>query len=244
MSIKRPTAVVVAGVFQLALGAYGVLDALSTLLGGGGLAALQQLGAVKTTLFDPKELLGYLNEHLPNLVPVLVAESVASGLLSVLMIVSAVGLFRMRPWARSVTLVYAAISAVLCLVEAGCVVAYLVPALQGFGEICRQQSPREGGDVLAFIFTATGYGTAAGVLLGLLYPLLIFVLMMLRSTRAAFAAAGAAQPAAPVPEPDGPAAVPLPQSGPSTGLQPGQGPPHPSPEGGRAADDAGAGPAP
>jgi hypothetical protein len=105
--------------------------------------------------------------------PLLVAWMAADGVLAAALAVSAIGLFRLKPWGRHLALAVAALQ----LVSSGIVVATSVmgaPALSGVGEEDRRHA------------VAAMTGQLVGAALGAIYPAVILVVLGRRAAGTAF----------------------------------------------------------
>jgi hypothetical protein len=212
MPQKKPSVVVVTAFVQVAFGVFGVFDALSTLLSAQGMVAF--LGGLKPYVLFPVDfprVIAYVGDQLPSVVPALYVLTALDVVLCVLMVVGGIGLYRLRPWGRNVTLAYVLLDAVAWLVTVVYLWGFFVPTFCRCGDTFLAEATQKADTAGVFLYTLA-YAIAGLESVGILYPALILFVVTRPSFRAAFtenagevsgptAEATAAQP----PEPSAPA---------------------------------------
>jgi hypothetical protein len=195
MPQKRPLAVVVIAVLQLvfgvpALGTYALsfagLDKAVASLG-----QVNQEGQQRLTLLDVEKR---LEERVPSYGPVQQAVNGAEIAVTLLMIASGIGLLMFRPWGRLAAIVYAVLSILVTMASLAWYLAAVAPAVVAFGrEIAATGGPDAeamgAGIPIAYIGGQIVFSLSA------VYPLVVFLVLLRPSVRAAFQ--GEALPAEP-----------------------------------------------
>jgi hypothetical protein len=186
MPQKRPVAVVVIAALQLvfgvpALGSYALslagLDKAVASLG-----PVNPQGQQRLTLLDVEQR---LEEKVPSYGPAQRAVNVAGVVLSLLMIVSGIGLLTFRPWGRLAAIVYAVLS---ILTTAAFVVWYLaavVPAVVEFGREIAATGGREA-EAMELTIQAAYIGGPLIASLSAAYPVVVLLVLLRPSVRDAF----------------------------------------------------------
>jgi len=185
---KPPTAVYVLAILHLVGGGLGLLGALAN----GALVAVNASKAATAPpapgqRFNPQDP-GAMQKYYEDKVPafhVYQACEIALGLLlSALLLAGGVGLLKMRPWGRTVSLVYAPLSIAYHLVALIYALAFIMPATREFLQLAAQQNPQMGPAVVA-----GEVGGYIGLFIGtavIIYPIVVLVILLRPSVAAAF----------------------------------------------------------
>jgi hypothetical protein len=183
---KPPTAVYVLAILHLVGGGLGLLGVLAN-------GALLAVNASKAAPAAPGRPVnpqdpGALQQHYADKVPafhVYQACELALGLLlSALLLAGGVGLLKMRPWGRTLSLVYAPLSIATHLVALVYGLAFIIPATREFFELAAKQNPQLGPAVVAG--EVGGYiGLFFGTVV-IIYPIVVLVILLRPSIAAAF----------------------------------------------------------
>lgn len=169
----RPTTATVFGVLNIAFGAMGILGAIATFAilaatASGALPEPQLPEAFKSPLIESTQLI----------------SNIVNTVLSILMIAAGVGLLKVRPWGRSLS-IWIAIGSILVIILAiGIQLSILAPALSSLDQL-DTNSPEDMGVVGGFV------GGVVGGCVGLIYPIATLVFMNRRKFKEAYAAAQA-----------------------------------------------------
>jgi hypothetical protein len=192
MAKKRPASVLVIAIFQLVFGSLGLCGSVLVLSGvQEKLAALSQSNVnqgTQTGLKQPpnqQELEDAITKHAPSYPMVKKVEGGAGAILSLVMIVSGIGLLQMQTWGRFLTIGYAVVSLLYRLVDGIYVIAFVAPAMSAVA----QEYAKGGGQqeqIIATTMQIGAYSGLVGVLLTGLYPLFVLIIMLLPSVGAAF----------------------------------------------------------
>jgi hypothetical protein len=183
---RVPAAVVVVAVFHFIFGGFGLLTALCgagfMLAAGGDLTSFAFTPEMKEQLEITQRL---LNERAPFYKVVQVEGLVVGLVLSGLLIAAGVGLLRLRPWARLLSLIYAPVSIVQTLLGAFLTFAYVNPASQDAIRQTHFQFPQQAQAAQATA-PVTMMFMILSVLLQLAYPAAVVIIMLLPSVVTAF----------------------------------------------------------
>jgi hypothetical protein len=203
MPRTRPTSVTVIGILNLIFGGL-------SLLCGVGLIALQLAGVesmltnfgTRNTGNNPqiakqKELEKDLSRFTDETDPTwLRYASSAQGLvLSLLLIISGIGLLLMQAWARALSFVYAALSILSHVAHLVYLIAVTLPAAQPILKQISARGPDE--QVLAGLMNFGMYVELAVPIISLVYPAIVFMVMLRPNVAAAFRGEMAVSPQAP-----------------------------------------------
>jgi hypothetical protein len=165
--MHRPTSVTVFGILNLIFGGLGMC----------GLVFLAILMFVPIEGFDPNSGMGPLEEH-----PVFQAyQQISVGLgfvSSIVLIAAGIGLLRLRPWGRTLSIVYAGYAIVSTILGTIINFAVMMPIMM------QQAEAAEGPARAAAMGGAIG-GSVGGCV-GLIYPVLLLYFMLRPHVRAAF----------------------------------------------------------
>jgi hypothetical protein len=105
-------------------------------------------------------------------------------LISVLMVVSGVGLLRMRPWGRFLSILYAILSIGIKVFALIYALGFSLPAINKFMEM-HPQSAQEV-QLIFILLKMIAVITPVILLVYMIYPITVLIIMLLPSTRAAF----------------------------------------------------------
>src|SRR5665213_992710 len=186
MRAKRPTSIMVIAIFHFIFGALGLLWGLFLMLGVLFLLSHPKPAAVAPNPNQPTLLAidEYVDARAPFRREAQVAAVLTGLFLSVVLLADGIGLLFYQPWARFVAIGYGVLSilyqacwllyAILCLLPIQLAFYDALPAATA-----QVQTDKTGGRI----------GVACGSLLpvlGLIYPAIVLVVMLLPSTAAAF----------------------------------------------------------
>jgi hypothetical protein len=186
MPTKRPAMVVIIALMQLGFGGMALLDRAATLLGLPNLIVGSfNLGGSSGQGMSPLDMEAHYARTIPNYSLLQLALNLIGFLLGVLMVGSAVGLLRMRPWGRSCTILYALGSMLYNLGAALFTFVAVVPATLSF--IDQMEKP-SGPDADAIVAVTKVLFVGMHVLesLSIIYPTAVLMVMFRPSVRAAF----------------------------------------------------------
>jgi hypothetical protein len=195
MRVKRPTSIKVIAIFHFIFGGLGLIWCLLQMVGAVVIYSQPKPAAVAPNPNLPTILAiqPYLDARVPFWREANLAVGVMGLFLSVVLIADGIGLLLYQPWARFVAIGYAALS---ILYQAGWLIyaAFCVlPVQLAFYEAlpaadAQAQNAKAGGKI----------GVACGSFLpalGLIYPVIVLVVMLLPAVAAAFQQGRPADPA-------------------------------------------------
>ena len=165
---KRPTSALALGLISIALGALGICGGLFSLTMQ---AARIRLPNAPQIPADVQSLLNLLQGF--------------RVLLHVVLIVSGIGLIRVRNWGRILSMVYA-VADIPATLASACVTAKMV--LPAAAKVAPPNVPP--GAMEAIMFVSLG----AGATCGLIYPIVLLVMLNLKSVREPFTRSASAPP--------------------------------------------------
>lgn len=170
--MQRPTTATVFGILNIVFGAFGICGSI---MGAVGLAAQSALKDAAGNI--PNPALELMQQS--KLYSTFALVGVVLGLIaSIALLTAGIGLLKMQPWGRSLSIGYAIYAIVMGIV--GTVVNYVVvvgPMIQRLGDM--PEGPEKAGMLGGAI------GGSIGGCFGLIYPIVLLVFM----TRPAFTAA-------------------------------------------------------
>jgi hypothetical protein len=183
---RPPAPVTVLGILHLVGGGLGLLSGIcgglyqlaSSASGGSpfGLAAAQQ-GAAGVVM---KAI-----ENVPGQKAVTAVQLVVDLALSVMLVVAGIGLLRMRPWARSLSLVYAPLSILFHIFSLVWALGFVMPVVQEVvaAELAKNPPPQD-----AAALMGARIGMIAGLLgqVTVIYPIVVLCILLSPSVAAAF----------------------------------------------------------
>src|SRR5262249_8465194 len=132
---------------------------------------------------DPTEQMTVMYERIPGFVAFTVVSLTLGVVVCLLLIVSGVGLLKMRPWGRWLCVAYACLSILYTLMGTVFTLAFYNPVMAEY----QQELPRK---YPAAVATSPGVLNAVsvvGAVAYLVYPVVILIVMFLPSVAAAFA---------------------------------------------------------
>jgi hypothetical protein len=185
---KPPNAVLGVAIFQIAFGAIALLSAPYALLqaGGGGMFFFSGFpGAEEQRQFQDD--LNKTLEELPYYRPMQYGGIALGLVVGAAMIVSAIGLLKMRAWARRLTIGYACYSMLNTIGGFIYTLLYVLPAMDAFVETERQKPNLPPGlapvlGIMSPLMTVIAFAT----LLFLAYPIVLLVVLFRPHVREAF----------------------------------------------------------
>lgn len=164
--MQRPTPVTVFGILNIAFAALGVFSVISTAV----LLAMAKAGSANPMV--------QLMETSPGYATWMKFSVVLGLVVATALLISGIGLLNLKPWARTLSLIYGVFAIVIVIVNS--VVSYsvlVVPMLQKAREM---QGPAAAGAV------GGAYGSMVGGCFGLVYPILLLIFMTRPNVVAAF----------------------------------------------------------
>jgi hypothetical protein len=205
---NRPTAVVVLGVLHLVGGGLGLLGTVCGGLGQGLQGAFPTPGGAGGQE-NPGVLLQRKLAELPGQPGFTYGELAANLVLDVALVAAGIGLLQMRPWARTLSLIYAPLSIVNRLVGVVYSLVVVIPALDGIirqmlDEMNRHrpaQAPNFPIDTFANTMKMVMIGSTVLSALVIAYPIVVLILLNRPAIKAAFFGEGPA--AGELPEDEG-----------------------------------------
>jgi hypothetical protein len=181
---QRPAAVLVIAILHLVGGG---LDLLGVVCGG----AMQAAGAAnpfgKTAPAGPEQVeLARLQQQIEALNPpgYIYGELTANFVLDVMLLAAGIGLLSMRPWARTLSLVYAVLAILNRLFT---VVFSFVVIIPAFEAMIQEHAPKD--PQAQSVISLMKVGMIAGVVFGalfIIYPIVVLIILNLPHVKAAF----------------------------------------------------------
>ncbi len=187
----RPSVVLVVAILQICFGSLGLVGSLC-----GG--AIQLAGGAKA--FTPQPPPGAKAPAQPDVEAIMrkrmpyygaiqggqIALSIVSGSV---MLISGIGLLKMRPWARKVTIGYACYNILMTIAGVVFAVTVSVPAMKdAFEEMRADPNMAGAGPMIGMMESAATAGAYVSLIL-VVYPITLLVIMFLPHVREAFAIA-------------------------------------------------------
>jgi hypothetical protein len=180
--MQRPTVVTIFSVLNIVFAALGIIGVLTSLM---------LFTAIGTTSNNPVIQLIHDNPAYAAWTKI----SIALGLLAAAALLAAgIGLLKLQPWARMLSIVYAIYAIVMGLV--GGVINYMFLIQPMLQQAQHSQGPQAVGAAIG-----GAVGGMVGGCFGLIYPVLLLIFMLRANVAAAFRSA--ANPAEPPPLPPG-----------------------------------------
>jgi hypothetical protein len=195
----RPTWVTVIAIIHLVFGGFGLIAGVC-----GGI--VQAIGPMKFVPQPPPpppgskvppfptdlapRLQRYLQTECPVYDTYLMTQIVLGLILSAMLVAAGIGLLSMRPWSRRLSLAYAAGSVAFQLAGVAYTLLFMIPAMTSFYEQIGKEYPAFA-PFLMFSRVTAWMGAAAAPV-GLVYPIIVFVLLRRPGVAAIFA--GASRP--------------------------------------------------
>lgn len=194
MRRQPTTAILVIAILHLVGGSIGLLGSLC---GCGGLLMADSLSSIMSTpptlparpgqsqpIPAPpgaKEVMQYMKENVPGYLPFTIASICLSFLLDLMLISGGIGLLKMQPWARWLSLAYAPISILMHVGSFIYQLVWVMPVTQALYAKTAAAMPGFG-SLMTF---STGIGVVAALLI-VMYPIAVLIVLLLPSTAAAF----------------------------------------------------------
>lgn len=204
MPAARPGAVTAAGVLAII---YGGLFSMCGLVGMAGMAAQGGMGKNMFGGGDPnqekfqKELEKHLERDAPGYQAFQISSSVLGLAGSLALLIGGIGLFGMKPWARTLTLFAALATILLTVFQTVYMVAYIMPAMNNAFQVVmpamleQQGAGVKGREAMRLVETMITVMTVGIIMVYVLVIVYLFVIVLLLSrqhVRAAFAGEGPA----------------------------------------------------
>jgi hypothetical protein len=201
MAQKRPAAVTVMGVLNLVFGGLRLLGLLC-LTGAGlvGMLFIMNMPAPPpgqaNEMAAVKDLINDIDQAVPEMKYMMIAELALGVVMTLLLIVAGIGLLRMRPWGRTLSLVYAVVTVIVTPAAAIYSAASLEPRMQQvmskWEEQQRQKQRGAGGAAPAPTKNPFGGGVGGliGAVFGSAYSIALLIVLNLAHVRRAFTGAG------------------------------------------------------
>lgn len=174
--MQRPISVTVFGILNIVFAAFGFF---------GALASVMLFAAPGEASNNP--IVQIINEN-PGYAAYLKVSTVLGVLVSLLLLAAGIGLLKLMPWGRLVSIGYAIYAIIMVLVNSGVSYVFLVKPLMD--KAAAAHGPEAAGA------TAGAIGGVFGGCFGLIYPILLLIFMFRPGVAAAFrpSPAGAVQP--------------------------------------------------
>jgi hypothetical protein len=191
---ERPTGILVLAILHIVGGAFGLFGSCYAIALMA--AATTSPATTPSTFATPQggagapkgppappsasEIMKYYEDHVPGYKAFTFAALAASTVLDVMLITGGIGLLRMQPWARMLSIVYAPLSILFHIVSFVYQLVYVVPATHELFSKHTNLGP------MAPIMEASA---TIGAFLGqvvMIYPIVVLVMMLRRKTVAAF----------------------------------------------------------
>lgn len=201
MSFARPTPVTVIAILHLVFGGLGLLCSLFALLMQSVFDPTKLMamggappGAAKG--IDPQELMKQVQERMPSYIQTAgIAFGAVDVILSIMLIIAGIGLLQMRSWGRILSILYAVVSILIKIAFAVYTFILVMPVSREVNQVMFQQlraqakNPQEQAMMQAMMGMADMMSMLQAVvpLITMVYPIVVLVIMFLKSTRQAFA---------------------------------------------------------
>jgi hypothetical protein len=208
MKKAKPTVAVVLGILHMVFGSLGLICNLCGMAGMGAIyfgANEIYKQASATEKKELEEIWQQLNDNVPGFIVYLFADLIGSMLLGLVLLIAGIGLLRVKPWARQLSIIWAVVRVIVVVATLIYTVAVVNPGTQKFGKDMeqwmekmqkRQQRPGQpapakspfgsgmggtGNPALDNMMSFVGAGISAA------YAIVVLVLMLKPSTGHAFA---------------------------------------------------------
>jgi hypothetical protein len=189
---QRPTSILIIAILHFVGGGIGLFVSCYSVVIMAASAVVSSTPAVTpsppgpagrpTTPAPPSasQIMKYYEEHVPGYKAFTFAALAASSILDLMLLASGIGLLRMQPWARMLSLVYAPLSILFHLLSFAYQLAFVMPATHDLFSQMSAFGPM--GSVMA---VATDISFVLGLLV-VIYPIVVLIILLRRSTVAAF----------------------------------------------------------
>jgi hypothetical protein len=187
MAGRRATVLTVMGILNIVFGSLFMLCNLCAAVGLMFLFSSSSLFALPGFNVGP-DMLEFMKQEVPAYVPVTVSHVVLSLILDIVLLVSGIGLLNVQRWGRALALIYCVVSIPMQLGITVFTVAVVNPAMQRwqldfFGRMGAQLPPGAmGGNSVTNNLMSLVVG-----ILWVVYAVVLLIMMVVPSTRAAFA---------------------------------------------------------
>ena len=171
MARKRPTAVLVMGILNIVFGSLGLICLIC-----GGLVILV-LFAGGAAAQENRDVYTFVDKEVPGYIAVTIANLVLRTVLTIILLISGIGLLSMQSWARWGSVTYGVIVILLSIASPVYQLAVLNPALD-------EWEREAGGPRHQALRSAP---TIGGACISMVYAIALLVVMFLPSVSAAFA---------------------------------------------------------
>ncbi|MHB1422959.1 MAG: hypothetical protein ACYC3I_07155 [Gemmataceae bacterium] len=128
----------------------------------------------------PDEVMKYMNEHVPGYRAFTIGALAVDFLMDLMLLAAGIGLLKMQPWARWLSLVYAPIS---ILVHVSSFVYQIIWAMPATNALYSKVAMP--GGLSSIMTVSTGIGVFLNLLI-IIYPIAVLIILLLPSTAAAF----------------------------------------------------------
>jgi hypothetical protein len=190
MRRQLTTPILVIAILHLTGGALGVLGSIC---GAGSLLMVDSLGSLTPTTLptrpgqpapapppSPNQLMKDLNDSIPGYRAFTVGSLGFGFFLDILLVSAGIGLLKVQPWARWLSLVYATLSILYHLGTFLYQLVWVIPAMQAM----YAKTPMPPGFSLIMTISS-GAGVFFGLLV-ILYPIAVFIVLLMPSSAAVF----------------------------------------------------------
>ena len=196
MPAKRPTSVLVIAIFHFIFGAFGLIAGLVG-VGFGAFAVAQPPTPpgymVTSNPPDMMDTMRYMDANVPGWRVVNLTFAVLGLGISIVLLAAGIGLVLMKPWARMLSIAYGLLSILL----QGCTMLYTFVYVTPAQIALYDHLPPPPGmnaaqaQSIASIGKMTAGCSPFAAVLGLIYPVIVLIIMLLPSVKAAFSGAPA-----------------------------------------------------
>lgn len=172
--MNRPTVVTVFGVLNLVFGGLGLLCVPLSALSMLAMPGLQQMNA---NMGIPNPGLDMLESPAYRLSMIIYLTVTLAG--AIALVVGGIGLLKLRPWGRSLSIIYGALKIVAVPIVN--VVNYVTITQPMFEQMPAQTMP-----FASFASATSAVGAVVGCCFQMIYPVVLLIFMLLPSVKAAF----------------------------------------------------------
>jgi hypothetical protein len=187
---ERPLSITPIAVLHFVFGGLGILCGLfggvMLLSGGQTLMSQTSAGYNSPKVIQMQEEIQKTMESVPGFHVVPVVNTGGDLAISIIMIVSGIGLLQFRPWGRLLSIVYAVASIALKVFAAVHAMAFTIPAMNGFLNTHQATAPEE--QFTLTIMRMTTFFPPIYYLLCMIYPIIVLIIMFRPAVVQAFRA--------------------------------------------------------
>jgi hypothetical protein len=189
----KPASITVIAVQQLVFGGVGILFGICTgiSMAVGGQNWFYQSGGADPNQAEMMKLQKDLQNAIesgPAYQAVQVGELTANLALSIAMILSGIGLLRVRPWGRLLSIIYAGVSIALKILGMVYSLAFIIPAFTNFLDTHEGHSPPE--QMVLNFMRIVVYFPPIFYLVFMIYPIIVLIIMFRPAVSEAFREGG------------------------------------------------------